>query len=156
MTSTSEQTMTPASRRHVTGIVFRRVQSRSEREAAARLLADSGVPAPAVRSPDGAVLFGLWDLAVPNGEGLVGVAATRPLDNAGWVELHCIAIRARLRRRGLGRRLLAEVADALRVEGAERLVASCADAHSPAAVLLAHAGFVTTAGTDAGWLYLAL
>jgi GNAT superfamily N-acetyltransferase len=148
--------MKPAPRRPASGIVFRRVQSPSEREAASSLLADSGVPAAAVRSLGDAVLFGLWDLAAPDGEALVGVAATRPLEGAGWVELCGIAVRAGLRRRGLGRRLLAEVADALRADGAERLLAGCADAHSPATALLAYAGFVATAGTDVGRLYLEL
>jgi ribosomal protein S18 acetylase RimI-like enzyme len=157
-----EQTMNPASRRPVTGIVFRRAQSPSEREAASRLLVDSGVPAATVRSLADAVLFGLWDLAAPDVEALVGVAATRPLD-AGAVELCGIAVRAGLRRRGLGQRLLAEVADALRADGAERLVARSPDAHSPAAALLARAGLAATARvhresarTAVGWLYLEL
>jgi GNAT superfamily N-acetyltransferase len=147
----------------VTGIVFRRVRLPSERQAASRLLADSGVPPPPVRSAGRSLLFGLWDLAAPDGNGLVAVAATRPLDAAGAVELCGIAVRAGLRRRGLGRRLLAEVADALRADGAERLLARPAAAQSPAGALLARAGFVATteadgesAGTDLGWVYLEL
>jgi ribosomal protein S18 acetylase RimI-like enzyme len=147
--------MKPASRRPATGIVFRRVRSSWEREAAARLLADSGAPALAAGSLGGTVLFGLWDLAAPDMGALVGVAATRPLDAAA-VELCTIAVRAGLRRRGLGRRLLAEVADALRADGAERLVAGCADAQSPVAALLARAGFVATVGADVDGLYLEL
>jgi ribosomal protein S18 acetylase RimI-like enzyme len=91
------------------------------------------------------------------------VAATRPLDAAGSVELCGIAVRAGLRRRGLGRRLLAEVADALRADGAERLLARLEGAHGPAAALLARAGFVATteaeeesAGMNLGWVYLEL
>jgi ribosomal protein S18 acetylase RimI-like enzyme len=147
----------------VTGIVFRSVRSPSEREAAGRLLADSGVPPAAIRSSGGTVLYGLWDLAAPSEEGLVGVAATQPLDDAGSVELCGIAIRAGLRRRGLGRRLVTEVADALRAEGAARLLARLAGDHRPGAALLAQAGFAATAdadgqsaGTDVGWRYLAL
>ncbi len=147
----------------MTGIVFRSIRSRSEREAAGRLLADSGVPPPTVRLPGGTVLYGLWDLAARNGEGLVGVAATQPLDDAGSVELCGIAIRAGLRRRGLGRRLVTEVADALRAEGAARLVARLEGDPRPAAALLARAGFAATsdaegqaAGTDVGWRYLTL
>jgi hypothetical protein len=56
----------------VTGIVFRRLWSPSEREAAGRLLADSGVPPAAIRSAGDTVLYGLWDLAAPNGDALVG------------------------------------------------------------------------------------
>jgi ribosomal protein S18 acetylase RimI-like enzyme len=147
----------------VTGIVFRRLRFPSEREAAGRLLADSGVPPAAIRSAGDTVLYGLWDLTAPNEDGLVGVAATQPLDDAGSVELCAIAIRADLRRRGLGRRLVTEVADALRAEGAARLVARLEGGHRPAAALLARAGFAATtdadgqsAGTDVGWRYLAL
>jgi ribosomal protein S18 acetylase RimI-like enzyme len=147
----------------MTGLVFRRLQSPSEREAAGRLLADSSVSPAAIRSSGDTVLYGLWDLAAPNEDGLVGVAATRPPDAAGSVELCAIAIHADLRRRGLGRRLVTEVADALRAEGAARLVARLAGDHRPAAALLARAGFTATtdadgqsAGTAVGWRYLAL
>jgi ribosomal protein S18 acetylase RimI-like enzyme len=145
----------------MTGIVFRSIRSPSEREAAARLLADSNVPPAAVRMAGDTVLFGLWDLAAPDGEGLIGVAATQPLDD-GSVELCGIAIRAGLRRRGLGRRLVAEVADASRAEGAACLTARLEGDHGPAAALLAQAGFAATlgggqsAGTEVGWRYLGL
>ena len=147
----------------MTGIVFRQVRSASERETASRLLADGGVPAPAADRPGGTVLFGLWDLAAPAGDGPVGAAATRPVDDAGTVELCGIVVRAGLRRRGLGRRLLAEVADALRADGAARLLARLESTNGPAAALLARAGFVATTdadkaagtGTD-GWCYLEL
>src|SRR5262245_65525901 len=98
--------MDPIPATPLTGIVFRRVGSRSERELASGLLAAGGVPPSAVGRPDDTALFGLWDLAADEGEGLVGVAATRPLDHAGSVELCGIAVDAGLRRRGLGRRLL--------------------------------------------------
>jgi ribosomal protein S18 acetylase RimI-like enzyme len=145
----------------LTGIVFRSARSLSERDAAWRLLADSGVP-PAVHSAGDTLLYGLWDLAAPNGEGLVGAAATQPPDAAGSVELCGIAIRADLRRRGLGWRLVTEVADTLRAKSAAHLVARLDGDHWPAAALLARAGFATTtadgqpAGTDVGWRYLAL
>jgi GNAT superfamily N-acetyltransferase len=149
--------------RPLTGIVFRRLRSPSEREAARSLLVDSGVPPAAVHSTSDTVLYGLWDLAAPNGEGLVGVAATQPLDDTGTVELRGIAIRADLRRRGLGRRLVSEAANAWRATGAARLVARLADDQRPAAALLARAGFAATAdangqsaGRDLGWGYLAL
>ena len=147
----------------MTGIVFRRLRSRSEREAAVRLLADSGVPPAAVRSSGETVLYGLWDLAASDGEGLVGVAATQPPDATGSVELCAIAIRAGLRRRGLGVRLVSEVADALRAEGAARLAARLKGDQRPAAALLARAGLVgltdgdeQSVGTDVGWRYVAL
>jgi ribosomal protein S18 acetylase RimI-like enzyme len=147
--------MHPAPRRPLPGIVFRRLRSPSERSAASGLLADSGVPPAAIRSAGNTVLYGLWDLAAHPGEGLVAVAATRPLDDAGSLQLCGIAVRVGLRRRGLGRRLLTEVADALRADGAERLLVRSADAQSPAAALLARAGFATTDG-EVGWCYLEL
>ena len=147
----------------VTGIVFRRVRSPSDREAASNLLADSGVPPAAVGGAGDTVLYGLWDLTAQTGEGLVGAAVTQPPDDAGSVELCGIAIRADLRRRGLGRRLVTEVADASRAEGGARLVARLKGDHRPAAALLMRAGFAATtdadgqsAGTDVGWRYLAL
>jgi GNAT superfamily N-acetyltransferase len=147
--------MNPAARSCPAGIVFRRVQTSPEREAAVGLLVDSGVPVPTVHGP-GTLLFGLWDLAAADPEVLVGVVATRSLDAAAAVELCGLAVRAGQRGRGLGRRLLAEVADTLRAAGAARLITRPAPAHSPAAALLARAGFAATGGTDAGWLYLEL
>lgn len=147
----------------VTGIVFRSVRSPSEHAAASRLLADSGTPPAAAHGAGDTALYGLWDLTAPAGEGLVGVAATQPLDAAGSVQLCGIAIRADLRRRGLGRRLVAEVANVLRAEGAARLVARLEGGRGPAAALLARTGFAAptgadgqAAGTDVGWRYLAL
>ena len=145
----------------MTAIVFRRLRSPSEHAAAGELLADGGV-APLPTPPSrGIVLFGLEDLAVLNGEGLVGVAVTRPLDDAGSVELCGIAVRAGHRRQGLGRRLVAEVADALRVEGAACLAARLERGRGPAATLLERAGFRAAAragggpaGTGRGWRYL--
>ena len=155
--------MHPIHHAPMTGIVFRRLRSPAEREAARRLLADGDAPPLTVRMPGETVLFGLWDLAAPNGERLVAVAATQRLDDAGSVEPCGIVVRADLRRRGLGRRLVTEVADALRAQGAARLVVRLEGDHRPAAALLARAGFAATtdadgqsAGTDVGWLYLEL
>jgi GNAT superfamily N-acetyltransferase len=147
----------------MTGIVFRRLLTPTERKAARRLLLNSGVPPAAAGDAGDTVLYGLWDVAAPDEEGLVGVAATQPPDAAGSVELCGFAVRAGLRRRGLGRRLVAEVADALRSESAARLVVRLEGDDGPAAVLLAREGFAATTdaggastGTDAGWRYLAL
>lgn len=115
--------MTPPRQAPVTGVVFRRLRSPSERAAADRLLAEGDASGSPVEGAGGDVLFGLWDLAGLDAEALLAAAATRPVDAGGSVELRGIVVRARLRRRRLGRRLLAEVADALRSEGAARLVA---------------------------------
>lgn len=145
----------------MTAIVFRRLRWPSEHAVAGELLADGGVAPLPAPLPSGTVLFGLEDLAVLNGEGLVGVAVTRPLDDAGSVELCGVTVRAGRRRQGLGRRLVAEVADALRVEGAACLVARLERGREPAAALLARTGFTTAAragggaaGTGRGWRYL--
>jgi GNAT superfamily N-acetyltransferase len=147
----------------VPGIVFRRLQAAYERGAAEMMLADGGAPAPTVRGQSGGVLFGLWDLAASDSQALVAAAATRPLDVGGSVELCGIVVRASLRRRGLGRRLVNEVADMLRSEGAERLVARPERGQCPVAPLLAQAGFVAAAeggdappGVGLGWRYLEL
>ena len=147
----------------MTGIVFRRLQTPTERKAARSLLADSGAPPAAVQRHSGEVLFGLWDLAVPDPEALVAAAATRSAD-AGSVELCNLVVRASLRRRGLGRRLVTEVADALRAKGAARLVTRLEGDHGPVAALLRRAGFVAaitdadgqSAGMEAARLYLEL
>lgn len=155
--------MHPIHHAPMTGVVFRRLRSPAEREAAHRLLADGGARQGPVRTPGQAVLFGLWDLAAPNGEGLVAVAATHRLDDAGSVELRGIVVRADLRRRGLGRRLVGEVADALRAQGAALLVVRLEGDHRPAAALLTRAGFAASAdaevqsvGSEVGLRYLAL
>ena len=148
--------MTLGPPRPMTTIVFRRLRSPSEHAAAGELLADGGVALLPAPPPRGIVLFGLEDLAVLNGEGLVGVAVTRPLDEAGSVELCGVAVRTGRRRQGLGRRLVAEVADALRAEGAACLAARLERGHGPAA-LLARAGFRAgggPAGNGRGWRYL--
>jgi ribosomal protein S18 acetylase RimI-like enzyme len=158
-----EQPMDPVPPDPVTAIVFRSIQSPPERSAARRLMADSGIPPAAIPNAGDTVLYGLWDLATQTGEGLVGVAATQPSDAAGSVELCGIAIRADLRHRGLGRRLVTEVANALRAEGATRLAARLESDHGPMAALLMRAGFAATtdadgqsAGTGVVWRYLAL
>ena len=155
--------MHPIHHAPMTGIVF----PGSARRLSARRPAGCwpiAVPPPLrVRMPGETVLYGLWDLAAPNGERLVAVAATQRLDDAGSVALCGIVVRADLRRRGLGRRLVTEVADALRAQGAARLVVRLDGDHRPAAALLTRAGFAATtdadgqsAGTEVGWLYLEL
>jgi hypothetical protein len=78
----------------VTGIVFRRLRTPSEQEAARSLLADGSRLAAAVQRRCGEVLFGLWDLAAPDADALVAAAATRSADagepagiEGGWLYL---------------------------------------------------------------------
>jgi ribosomal protein S18 acetylase RimI-like enzyme len=115
-------------------MVFRRCRSSSERRAVGGLLAGRGVA--------GTDLFGLWDLTAPAGEALAGAAATGALGDGGEVQLRRIAVAAAAGHRGLGRRLVCEVADSWRARGAARLVARPAGGAGPAPGLLRSAGFV--------------
>jgi ribosomal protein S18 acetylase RimI-like enzyme len=123
------------------GMVFRRCRSPSERRAAGGLLAERGI-AVAERGGAGTDLFGLWDLTAPAREALVAVAAAGPLGDGGEVQLRGIAVAAGARHRGLGRRLVCEVADNWRARGAARLVARPAPGAGPTPGLLRSAGFV--------------
>jgi ribosomal protein S18 acetylase RimI-like enzyme len=126
--------MTQALPPEAAGMVFRRCRSPSEQRAAGRLLAEGDVA--------GTDLFGLWDLTVPAGEALAGAAATGPPGDGGEVQLRGIAVAAGAGHRGLGRRLVCEVADSLRARGAARLVARSAGGAGLTVALLRSAGFV--------------
>jgi ribosomal protein S18 acetylase RimI-like enzyme len=128
------------------GIVFRRCRSPSEKQAAGRLLAERGFPR-AELGVEAAGLFGLWDLTAPAGEGLAGAAATGPLGDGGVVQLRGIAVAAGAGRQGLDGRLVCEVADSLRAQGAAWLVARPAGGAGLEPGLLRGAGFVS-AGAD--------
>ena len=129
--------MTQALPPEAAGIVFRRCRSPSEQRAAGRLLGERGGPGVA-----GSDLFGLWDLTAPAGQALAGAAAIGPLGDGGEVQLRGIAVTAVEGHRGLGRRLVCEVADSLRARGAARLVARPAGGAGPTLALLRNAGFV--------------
>jgi GNAT superfamily N-acetyltransferase len=103
------------------GIVFRRLRTEAERALALSLLAAGGRSLPAGRA-SGVTWFGLWDLAAAEGVALIGAAATRPV-TAATAELCALAVPAAVPWRGLGDRLLREVADTLRAHGVERMVA---------------------------------
>jgi GNAT superfamily N-acetyltransferase len=103
------------------GIVFRRLHTDAERALARSLLAAGGRPWPGGRA-SGLAWFGLWDLAAAEEVALLGAAATRPV-TAATAELCALAVPAEPPWRGLGDRLLREVADTLRAQGVERLVA---------------------------------
>jgi ribosomal protein S18 acetylase RimI-like enzyme len=133
--------MTQAMPPEAAGMVFRRCRSPSERWAAGRLLAERGTPQaePDVAATD---LFGLWDLTAPAGQALAGAAVTGPVGDGGVVQLRGIAVAAGEEGQGLDRRLVCEVADSLRAQGAARLVARAAGGAGLAPGLLRGAGFV--------------
>ena len=106
----------------VTGIVFRRLDGASDRALADRLLAADGLePPPATTGAS--TWFGLWDLTAAGSESLVGVAVTGPVGHP-TVQLYAVAVPAAQRRRGLGSRLVREVADTHRAHGSTSLVAA--------------------------------
>jgi GNAT superfamily N-acetyltransferase len=122
------------------GIVFRRLDGAPERHRAARMLAGSGAGL-----DDSCVWYALVDLTTAETRGLAGVAVVRPAGTA-TVRLCALAVAGAYRGRGLGRRLIGEVADRLRAAGAERLAARSPPG-GDLAVLLTRAGF---AGRDDG------
>jgi ribosomal protein S18 acetylase RimI-like enzyme len=132
--------MTQAVPLEAAGMVFRRCRSLPERRAVGRLLAGRGSLL-AGGGVAGADLFGLWDLTAPAGEALAGAAATGPLEDGGDVVLRGIAVAPGAGHRGLGRRLICEVADRCRARCAARLVARPTGRAGPTAALLRSAGF---------------
>jgi hypothetical protein len=129
-----------------TGVVFRRLDARPELDLAERMIgAGPGFASPPF-TPD-SIWFGLWQLAPAEGAGLVGVAISRQVA-AGTAEL-CAAVSPFP---GLLARLVWEVANAYRAQGAEWLVTrSMADVDALA--LLRGVGFRGFAGS---WLRLEL
>lgn len=124
------------------GIVFRRLHTSVERDLAGSLLAAGGPSWRALGYAGQWVWFGLWDLAPTEGTGLVGAAATRPV-TPRTVELCAMAMPAAPPWRGLGDRLLREVADTLRAQGAERMVTRLPAGEGQGPTLLRDAGFAT-------------
>ena len=121
------------------GIVFRRLHTDAERALARSLLAATG-RARSAGEEGGLAWFGLWDLAAAEEVALIGAAATRAV-TAATAELCALAVAAELPWQGLGDRLLREVADILRAQGVERMVARV-EADDGRGALLRDAGLV--------------
>ena len=133
------------------GIIFRRLAAAAERHRAEPLLAVRGLHP----HDPACAWYGLCDLTVAETDGLAGVVVVCPLDDT-TVRLGGLAVSGRYRGRGLGWRLLGEVADRLRASGIEQIVAPPVPDHG-IAVLLARAGFVAVPqGHPAGWQSLPL
>jgi GNAT superfamily N-acetyltransferase len=132
--------MRPGSPGLPVGIVFRRLPIGIERQLARSLLAAGG---PSWRAPGTGgrwTWFGLWDLAAAGGTGLLGTAAIRPVEPR-VAELCALAVLATRPWRAVGDRLVREVADTLRADGAERVVARLAGDRRQGLELLRGAGF---------------
>jgi ribosomal protein S18 acetylase RimI-like enzyme len=104
-------------------------------------------------------VFIIADLTLPLSARPVAAAAVRYDRAAGTAQLVGIGVRASLRRRGLGRRLLTGLLTFLRAEGFER-VDACAGALSAGASLLASSGFADDGSAaqpaDCRWFALML
>jgi hypothetical protein len=136
------------------GIVFRRLHTDVERAKAQSLLG-------AGASPDEVwIWFGLWDLAEAlEGTGLLGAAAVRPAAPL-VAELCAWTVRDPRAWWIVGDRLLRGVADAMRAEGTERMIAT-RKRRDEEEELLDHLGFRSAGAQDAdgdatGWLSLEL
>lgn len=135
------------------GIVFRRLDADPERRRAARLL-----PACGLDDHDSAcVWYGLCDLTATEDACLAGVAVVRSVGCA-TARLCGLAVAAAYRDPSLGRRLVCEVADALRASGVEAITAPPVRDRRVAA-LLTRGGFVPRErgqGCGPGWSQLPL
>ena len=125
-------------------VLLRVVGSGESLEAAIRVLASASRPEAYVRSwcAEGRV-FALGDVDASPGDLPVGAVLALPVGAGRTVELRVVAVLPATGRKGVGRRLLAEVADALRSEGVRRLVAGTSNAELGLMTLLQEAGFRT-------------
>jgi hypothetical protein len=127
------------------GIVFRRLGPPAERSQAHDLLAAGG---PAYRSPRLAgdeAWSGLWNLTASNGTALAAAAATLRM-SAPVMEVRALGVRAGGHWAAMLARLVREVADGCRANGAEWMVA--AGVEGEALGLLRHVGFGPAVGLD--------
>ena len=107
------------------GIVFRQIHTSAEREEARSLLLATVGPSWRILGLDERCTgFGLWDLTA-EGTGLVAAAVIRPVEPR-VVELCAWAALAAPPWSTAGDRLVREVVDTLRADGAERVVARAA------------------------------
>jgi hypothetical protein len=125
------------------GIVFRRLGAPAERSRARALLDAAG---PVYRSPRLAgdeVWSGLWNLTAANGAALTAAAATRQASER-VLEVRALVVRPGEHWPARCGRLVRELADVCRANGAEWMVAGIAGGDTAAMALLRRAGFNTT------------
>lgn len=125
-----------------TPLLFRPVPSGPERDPLLPLLLSSGAPDAYVRDwyQDGQ-MFALADALADADAPPAGVAHALPVGAGRTVELRLFVVAPDHRGRGLGHRLLAELADHLRANGTRRLVAGLADSDPSRMKLLTRVGF---------------
>jgi GNAT superfamily N-acetyltransferase len=121
-------------------LLFRPVPDPARRTMAVRLL-DDALGGRSWRSAADADLWELHDAASAPDEEPAAVAATCPLGDGRRVRIVAFLVAAALRGTGIGRRLLEDLADALRARGVLTLVAAVPADHATAAVVVQRAGF---------------
>ncbi|SDC93533.1 hypothetical protein SAMN05660690_3008 [Geodermatophilus telluris] len=144
--------MTATPRGSPAGIVFRRLDAGPERRRAARLLPDCGLD----DHDSTCVWYGLCDLTAREDACLAAVAVVSI--GGATARLCGLAVAAPYRDPSLGRRLVGEVADALRASGVEELTAPPVPERRVAA-LLVRTGFVPCEQdqpSGSGWSQLTL
>lgn len=121
-------------------LLFRPVVQPARRAVAVRTLEDAigSVSARCVCEPD---LWALDDAASGPDEQPVAVAATCPIGDGRRVRLDGFVVEPSLRGRGIGRRLLEELADTMRARGVLALVAAVRSDDAAALVAVQRAGF---------------
>ncbi|CAN5623555.1 hypothetical protein BH20ACT2_BH20ACT2_15010 [soil metagenome] len=125
-----------------TPLLFLPVPAGPEREPLLPLLLSSGAPDDYVCDwyQDGE-MFALADALADADAPPAGVAHALPVGSGRTVELRLFVVAPEHRGRGLGHRLLAELADHLRASGTRRLVAGLADSDPARMTLLTRVGF---------------
>ena len=113
------------------------------RSITAAAVLDRGMAGPAWRRGGKVDLWELHDAAGAMDDEPVAVAATRPLGDGGRVCLVAVVVTAR-RGEGVGQRLIEDLADSLRVQGALALVAAVPIEDADAMVVVQRAGLRPT------------
>lgn len=124
-------------------LLLREAKCDGRRMSALRLLATSGVtPEQLATWCEHGRLYALCDSAADPDESPLAAAMTRPCqDQAATAEICALAVRPERKGHGLGRRLLAEVADVLLRGGIRRVVAPGVEVTDDQAAALENAGF---------------
>ncbi|HEV2811522.1 MAG TPA: GNAT family N-acetyltransferase [Acidimicrobiales bacterium] len=145
-------------------LLFRAVDD-APRSAIAAGLLDEGMVGRRWRHGGQADLWELRDAAGAIDEKPVAVAATRPLGDGRRVRLLAVVVASSQRGRGIGRRMIEDLADALRAQGVLSLVAAVPSDQPGATVVMQRAGLrpshieranPETEGRDLVWFDLEL
>ena len=121
-------------------LLFRRVEG-PDRRSLARQLLDDGMGGPAWRFGSDLDLWELRDLASGDQEEPLAAAATCALGDGRRVRLLAVVVDAAHRGRGIGRRMIDEVVDALRARGVLVLVTAVPVDHARAIATVQAARF---------------